>query len=68
MVVKVYSERVAGFWYPSPLKKVVFSASIWFHCLQATWQALQPVHFVRSIKNVLWLDKSLGTLMRLYLP
>ena len=39
----------AGFWYPSAASSSVGSPSRSFHCLHATWQARQPMHFVMSI-------------------
>ena len=43
---------VAGFWKPSVGRSSVSSPSRSFHCLQATWQARQPMQLVMSIRVV----------------
>ena len=53
MSVSVLALSVAGFWKPSWPWSSVSSPSFSFHCLQATWQARQPMHFVMSISVVL---------------
>ena len=52
MSVYVLAESVAGFWNPSPACSSVSSPSRSFHCLQATWQARQPMQLVMSISVV----------------
>ena len=48
----VFALSVAGFWKPSCALSSVSSPSRSFHCLQATWQARQPMQLVMSISVV----------------
>ena len=52
MSVYVFELSVAGFWKPSWACSSVSSPSRSFHCLQATWQARQPMQLVMSISVV----------------
>ena len=46
------ADSVAGFWNPRWARSSVSSPSRSFHCLQATWQARQPMQLVMSISVV----------------
>ena len=48
----VFADRVAGFWNPMCASSSVSSPSRSFHCLQATWQARQPMQLAMSISVV----------------
>ncbi len=49
MRVSVFALSAAGFWKPSWSSSSVVSPSRSFHCLQATWQARQPMQLAMSI-------------------
>ena len=63
MSVSVLALSVAGFWKPSCPCSSVSSPSFSFHCLHATWQARQPMHFVTSMRVVLMAGRTAGVLM-----
>ena len=63
MSVYVFALSTAGFWKPRSGSNSVSSPSRSFHCLQATWQARQPMQLAMSTSVVLLEPASAGIVM-----